>query len=124
LILIGDSLVPYENLCFIDSIADIEFTIANSTLIYSYDENLLLYCSKNDLQYSVIVENITQAIYCNALNCKYIIADKKLAKNIQKVAENYMFDSKILAIIEDNSEIEKIALTEIDGVIYSALLEK
>lgn len=124
MILIGDNLVPYENLSFIDAIDDIEYTVANSTLIFNYDENLLLYCSKNDLDFAVVVKSITEAIYCNALNCKYIISDKKQAKNIQKIAENYMFDSKILAIIEDSSEIEKIAVNEIDGVIYSFLLEK
>jgi len=124
LILIGDSLVPYENLSFIDSIADIEYTIANSIVVFNYDENLLLYCSKNNIDFAVIIENLTEAIYCNALNSKYIICEKKLAKAVQKIAENYIFDSKVLAIIEDSNEIEKIALNEIDGVIYSNLLEK
>ncbi|NVJ52650.1 MAG: hypothetical protein HWD90_03065 [Campylobacteraceae bacterium] len=123
MILIGDNLVPSENLSFIDSIADIEYTIANSTVVFNYDENLLLYCSKNDVEFAVVVENLTQAIYCNALNCKYIICEKKLAKTVQKIAENYIFDSKVLAIIEDSNEIEKVALNEIDGVIYSNLLE-
>ena len=91
MILIGDNLVPFENLCFIDSIADIEFSVPNSIVVFNYDENLLLYCSKNSMEFAVVVENITQAIYCNALNSKYVICDKKLAKGIQKIAENYMF---------------------------------
>lgn len=124
MILIGDSLVPYKNISFIDSIADIDHTLPNSTLVFNYDENLLLYCMKNSLETAVMVKNIKEAIYCNSLEAKYIISDKKLAKNIQKIAENYMFDSKNLAIIEDNDEIEKIALLEIDGVIYSSLLNK
>lgn len=124
MILIGDNLVPFENLCFIDSIADIEFSVPNSIVVFNYDENLLLYCSKNSMEFAVVVENITQAIYCNALNSKYVICDKKLAKGIQKIAENYMFDTKILAIIEESSEIEKVAQNEIDGVIYSSLLGK
>ena len=33
-----------------------------------------------------------------------------------------MFDSKILAVIEESEEIEKIALDGIDGVIYKELL--
>ena len=124
MILIGDNLIPHKGFAFIDSILDIEHTVANSTLIFNYDENLLLYCRKNALSNAVIVNNITQAIYCNALNSQYIICDKKLAKSIQKVAENYMFDAKILAIIEKNEEIEKVALNEIDGVIYTSLLNK
>ena len=124
MILIGDNLVPYENLSFVDTIADIEYTVPNSTIVFNYDENLLLYCSKNNIDFAVIVNNLTQVIYCNALNSKYIICEKKLAKIAQKVAENYIFDSKILAIINDSSEIEKIALNEIDGAIYSNLLGK
>lgn len=124
MILIGDSLIPHKAFCFIDSIADIDNTMPNSTLIYNYDENLLLYTRKNNLEAAVVVNSIKEAIYCNALKVKFIICDKKVAKSVQKVAENYMFDSKVLAIIEENEEIEKIALAEIDGVIYSSLLNK
>jgi hypothetical protein len=124
MILIGDNLIPHKGFSFIDSILDIEHTVANTTLIFNYDENLLLYCRKNSLPSAVVVSSITEAIYCNALNSQYIICDKKLAKSIQKVAENYMFDAKILAIIETNEEIEKVALSEIDGVIYASLLNK
>ncbi len=124
MILIGDNLIPHGAFDYIDSIMDIEHTQANSTLIFNYDENLLVYARKNHLNSAVIVSSIKEAIYCNALKCDYIICDKKLMKNIQKVAENYMFDSKVLAIIEDSEEIEKVALSEIDGVIYSSLLNK
>lgn len=124
MILIGDNLIPHKTFTYIDSIMDIEHTEPNSVLVYNYDENLLVYTRKNNLSNAVVVSSIKEAIYCNALNSKYIICDKKLAKSIQKIADNYMFDSKILAIIEDSEEIEKIALSEIDGVIYSNLLAK
>jgi len=124
MILIGDNLIPHKEFSFIDSILDIEHTVANSTLIFNYDENLLLFCRKNALSTAIVVSNITEAIYCNALNSKYIICDKKIAKSIQKIAENYMFDAKVLAMIESRDEIEKIALNEIDGVIYTSLLNK
>ena len=124
MVLIGDSLIPHKEYSFIDSILDIEHTVANSTLVFNYDENLLLYCRKNSLTNAVVVSSITEAIYCNALNSKYIISEKKLAKSIQKIADSYMFDAKILAIIESRDEIEKVALSEIDGVIYTSLLTK
>ncbi|WP_072680185.1 hypothetical protein [Arcobacter sp. LA11] len=123
MILLGDNLIPFEDLSLVDSIWDIEHSLPNSTLIYNYDENLLTYCNKNQLNSAIIVTSIKEAIYANALGAKYIISDKKLAKNIQKIAENYMFDSKILAIIEQDKEIEDIAQAEIDGVIYKDLLK-
>ena len=39
------------------------------------------------------------------------------------MAENYMYDAKILAIIESNNEFEKIIKDEIDGVIYKNLIQ-
>lgn len=123
MILLGDNLIPYEDLSLIDSIWDIEHSLPNSTLIYTYDANLLTYCNKNRLNSAIIITCIKEAIYANALGVKYIICEKKLAKNVQKIAENYMFDSKVISIIEQEKEIEDIALLEIDGIIYKDLLK-
>ncbi|RBQ26743.1 MULTISPECIES: hypothetical protein [Arcobacteraceae] len=122
MIIIGDNLVPYEEIFFISRIEEIKNTKPNSILVFNYDEAIVKYCFQNSLNFAVIVENLKEAIYANSLNAKYIISKIKLAKKIQKVAENYMFDSKILAIIDSNDELENIAKKEIDGIIYRRLL--
>ena len=122
MILIGDKIVPFEEIFNIKNIEDIKTTKANSIISFGYNEELMKYSFENDLNSAIIVSSIKESIYANALNAKYIIADKNLAKDIQKVAENYMFDSKVLAIIESNEEIEVIASFEVDGVIYKTLL--
>ena len=81
------------------------------------------YSYENDLSSAVIVTSITEAIYCNSLNAKYIISDKHLAIQIQKIADNYMYDSKNLVIINSNEEFDHIAKDEIDGVIYRDLIK-
>ena len=123
MIIIGDNFVPFENISFISSIDDIKNTKANSTLIFFYDAELLKYSYENDLSSAVIVTSITEAIYCNSLNAKYIISDKHLAIQIQKIADNYMYDSKNLVIISSNEEFEDVVKDEIDGVIYKDLLK-
>lgn len=123
MILIGDKLVPYEDFSFITSSSKIEDTKSNSTVLFNYNEEILKYCYKNNISNAIIVNSIKEAIYANALESKYIIASIVLAKEIQKIADNYMFDSKILAIIETNDELEQIASFEIDGVIYQDLLK-
>jgi len=123
MIIIGDNFVPFENISFISTIDDIKDTKANSTLIFFYDAELLKYSYENDLSSAVIVTSITEAIYCNSLNAKYIISDKHLAIQIQKIADNYMYDSKNLVIINSNEEFEHIAKDEIDGVIYRDLIK-
>lgn len=121
MIIIGDNLIPFENTKYIQTIENINETKANSTLIFNYNEEVLKYCYENEISSAVIVTSIKEAIYCDSLNVKYIISEKNVAIQIQKIADNYMYDSKNLAIIDSNEEFEKIANDEIDGVIYRKL---
>ena len=123
MILIGDKLVPFEDVFLIKNIKDIENTKANSTVLFDFEEEILTYCYKNELFCAVVVNSIKEAIYCNNLNVKYIISDKELSIELQKIADNYMYDSKILAIIDSNEELEQVAKLEIDGIIYKNLLK-
>lgn len=122
MIIIGDKLVPFEEVIYIKNIENIKYTKANSTIIFDYDEKTLEYSYKNNLSSAVIVSSIKEAIYCNSLNVKYIISEKNLACEIQKIADNYMYDSKNLVIINSNEEFEQTAIAQIDGVIYRELI--
>ncbi|MDD3055470.1 MAG: hypothetical protein PHE16_06270 [Aliarcobacter sp.] len=122
MIIIGDKLVPFEDIIYIKNIENIKNTKANSTIIFHYDEKALEYSYKNNLSSAVIVSSIKESIYCNSLNVKYIISEKNLSCEIQKIADNYMFDSKNLVIIDSNEEFEQIAISQIDGVIYRELI--
>ena len=123
MILIGDKLVPFPEISFISNIEQINSTKANSIVLFVYDEKLLKYVCDNELPSAVIVKSIKDAIYCNNLNVKYIISEKTLASQIQKIADNYMYDSKNLAINDSNDEFEEIAINEIDGIIYRSLIQ-
>lgn len=123
MILIGDKIIPFNTFTNISTIEEIQNTRANSIISFRYNENLLEYSSLNEVSFAVIVKSIKEAIYANALNALYIICDKQLSKSVQKIADNYMFDSKVLAIIESNEEIEEIAKNEIDGIIYKELIK-
>ena len=124
MIIIGDKLVPFEEVIYIKNIENIKYTKANSTIIFDYDEKTLEYSYKNNLSSAVIVSSIKEAIYCNSLNVKYIISEKNLACEIQKIADNYMYDSKNLVIIDSNEEFEQTTIAQIDGVIYRELINQ
>lgn len=79
---------------------------------------LALYCKKNSLEYAIEVSSIKDAIFANELDAKYIISKPKNAIKIQQIAQNYLFDLIVLAIIEDEDEIEKLSHKNIDGVIF------
>ncbi|ARR01483.1 hypothetical protein CVIC8964_0033 [Campylobacter vicugnae] len=67
----------------------------------------------------IVVSNIKEALIANANGVKFIVCDTiKLAKKLQKLANNYLFDSKIALIINSDNELEKAAKKQIDAVIY------
>ena len=80
------------------------------------------YCFENEISFAVVVNSIKEAVYSSNLNTKYIITNKELSKELQKIADNYMYDAKILAIIESSDEFEEIAKAQIDGVIFKNLI--
>ena len=123
MIVIGDSYIPHETITVVDKIEDIKFTNANTTVVFKFCKNMMKYCMVNDVSYGVMITSIKESIYANNLNAKYILPSNRTLEPIQKIAENYMFDSKILATIHSEDEIEKIALKSIDGVILDTILE-
>lgn len=122
MIILGDSLVPYEALYRVNAVEDIAQTQANTTVLFSYDEALMQYCAQNSVSYAVQINEVKEGIYANALKARYIIASFQVANQMQPIAENYMYDAKVLCIIDSNSELEKIAKAEIDGAVYSSIL--
>lgn len=122
MILIGDSNISCETLIKIEKKEDIENTIPNSTVLFSYDLDTLHYTMENAIQSAVVVETLLEAIYAHNCNVRYIISTQELAIQIQDLADHYMYDSKVLALINSSSEIEELAKKHIDGVIYKKLL--
>jgi hypothetical protein len=65
------------------------------------------------------VADLREFIYACNLDAKYVVANKEDAIVMQKAADNYMFDTKVLALIYEEEEIEWAALHEIDGVMFA-----
>lgn len=122
MILIGDENIEYEEIKKITAISDIQSTSSNSTVLYSFDFEILRYTHENNIASAVVTKNLQEVIYASSFDVKYIIVTKGIAKAAQNIANNYMLDSKILAIIETSEEIVENAIHEIDGVIYKKVI--
>jgi hypothetical protein len=122
-IIFGDKDIEYGKLYFVASIEDIKNTPPNSIIYHTYDIKLIKYAKNNQIQNAINITTITEAIFCNALAVDFIIVDKNIAKQIQNIAQNYMFDSKILQTINSIDDIQDVALDEIDGCIYKNILK-
>ncbi len=102
-------------------------TPPSSTLYVEFEEknlDIITYLQENEITFALKVKNVTEVAYAAALNAAYIVVENSLAKTAQKIAENYLFDAKILAHIENEKEIEELVLLGIDGVICPSAVIK
>ena len=47
-----------------------------------------------------------------------------MAKEIQSIAQHYLFDAQIVVIIKNEDEIEQYAQMGIDGVVFPSAITK
>ena len=110
----------YEKFIKVNTIEDIKNTPSNSTLIFDFCESSLSifeFCKNNNIPYGVNINFIKELIFISNLNAKYAFVDNiKKATTFQKIANEYLLDTKIILWINSFEEIEKIALLGIDGV--------
>jgi len=124
MIILGHKDIESEKIFLVDKISDISETPANSTIfLKSFNIEILKFAKKNSVSVAIEIQNISEAILSENLDVKYIISEIKLASQIQKIADNYMYDSKILTWIEKDGELEKVAELQIDGVIFREWIE-
>ncbi|WP_201352509.1 hypothetical protein [Hydrogenimonas urashimensis] len=126
MIILGHPDIPYEPLYYIESIEEIAMTPANATLWlgpYAETKEVAKHCFENEIPYAVMAASLTEALLANALHAKYILADASLAPQIQKTAETYLFDAKILLPVSEEKEMESAARDGIDGVIFQGAIE-
>lgn len=66
----------------------------------------------------VLVKNKIEAVISNARGVKFIVCDNlSLAKQLQNVADDYLFDSKIALIVKSDEELISAIDARIDAVI-------
>lgn len=127
MLIFGHKFIPSDLFYHITSIEDINHTPPSSTITLAFDESnldIIAHAKENDIKMALWVDTINQLIYASSLNASYIIVQKEMAKTAQDIAENYLFDAKILVKIEKEDEIEEIALLGIDGVLFSNAVVK
>lgn len=121
MIIFGHYFIKTEPFYLIKKSEDIAKTPSNSTVVFQFDENsiaLCEYCQKNGVSFAIIADSVKDAIFANALEASYIISDKILSPKVQKMADSYMFDAKVLLYGSDESDLEWAAESEIDGIIF------
>lgn len=115
------------NIVYVHSQEQIAQTLPTDFLVLTCDsleQTLALahYCSNNAITYAKIVTSVKESLLLVNLNVRFLLCTNlNLAQSLQKLAETYLFDAKILFCIQDEEEIEKIAEYGIDGVLFANL---
>jgi hypothetical protein len=123
----GHRFIKNDKFYHVFDIETVMQTPPSSTIYLEFEEknlDIINYLNSNNIKFALKVNNITELVYASAFNASYCIVTQKLAKTAQKIAENYLFDTKILVHIENEDEIEEMALLGIDGVIFLEAIVK
>ena len=127
MLFLGHPHIPSETLYHVSSLEAITNTPPNTTLLFSYDEQvfeLVNFAKTNGLNFALEINTLKDAVIFENLDAKFLLVTKELAKSVQNAADTYLFDAKILVHLKNDEEIEALISEGIDGVIFSEAIIK
>jgi hypothetical protein len=117
MLIFGHNKIEAEEFFRIENIGDIKNSPNGATvLVDRFDIDIAKFCQVNLVPYTIVVSSIRDAIFANLLNAKYIIAPRDILRELMKIAEYYLFDTKVLVEARED-EIVDMARVGVDGVI-------
>lgn len=117
-----ESIDNHPKLVFKPSLAALDTTPAGSIILTPFNMKDIEAYERYAPVLGIIVYSVKEFVVAAKCGVRYAIATFDLAKTLQKTADNYLYDTKVLMIIENEEEIEHAALNEIDGVIRAELI--
>ena len=92
---------------------------------FEYDENLIEKALKEGVKFAILAKNEDEILFANALKAEFILLENEnLAKKASKMAEFYLFDSKVLFIIDRLKNLRNAYKIGIDGVILREIIKQ
>ncbi len=126
MLIFGHPLVESERFVIVKSENDVKRSSPKDIVVFSFkEENFYLanYCRQNDIAFGVFVNDLKELLISNLWGGKFALVEVDFAKEAQKIAEEYLFDMKIILQIENEDEMVKAAKEGIDGVIFRDFIQ-
>ena len=127
MILFGHSLIPSERFYHISSIEAIGNTPSNSVIAMFFEEqnlDIIAHLRLNNIRFALYVNSNVEAVLAENLRASYLIVNPKNGSEIQKIAEHYLFDAKVLGYCEEEENLGKLIDMRLDGAIFAEAIIK
>ncbi|PHR56390.1 MAG: hypothetical protein COA44_08520 [Arcobacter sp.] len=127
MLIFGHPHIENEKFYHVSSIEAITHTPSNSVLLFDYNSevfDLISHARENTLEFAVNISSLKDALFAENLDAKYLLSSYENASVVQRAADTYMFDAKVLVHVEDESKMEDLAQHGIDGVIFAEAIIK
>jgi len=127
MLIYGHRFIKSDSFYHVLDIESISNTPPSSIVLVEFSEenlDIIEHITSNSITLALEVTDIKQIIYASALGASFIIISKELAKTAQNLANNYLFDAKIIVNIESEEEIEELAILGVDGVVFTNAIIK
>ncbi len=121
MLIFGHPLVESERFIIVKSKDDIKKTSPKDIVVFPFkEENFYLaeYCRQNDIVFGVFIDDLKQLLISNLWGGRFALVESDFAKEAQNIAEEYLFDMKIILQIDNEDEMVKAAKDGIDGVVF------
>ena len=115
MLILNHPIIPSPTFTETQTTQEIGKIAAKEIPLLPFDLKLLRYCFDNRVAYAVKITSTIEAVYANALNANFLFCDLQTAKEVQKVADHYLFDSKVIAKIDERL-LDRAIEAGIDGV--------
>lgn len=127
MLLFGHPYVASETFYHIESLEAVRKTPPNSlvTLFFTPENlDLIEHLRNHGIRFALHIESVTDAVIGENLRATYLIVSPKNGKEIQSVAEHYLFDAKVLGYVDDMGHLEKLIDLRLDGAIFADAIIK
>ncbi len=121
MIIIGHPWIKSQRFCKVFSIEDITKSKVDEVMLLEPlvdSHKYAKHCKEHTISFAIVVNTLEDALFANALGANYIVCEEDDALMIQPIAQEYLFDTRIVVLVHSNKDISKLARAKIDGVIF------
>ncbi|MBN2768993.1 MAG: hypothetical protein JXQ68_07800 [Campylobacterales bacterium] len=120
MLIFGYDLIPSRPWCKVSTQKEVASTSSSTVILLGLNSlDVATYCKEQNVDFALEVESTKEALIASALGASYLLCAQDVAKEIQAIANEYLWIAKVIVPIENEDELEIVARLGIDGVIFA-----